>query len=73
MIARDAHDFAFARESRDEFERVIPDSRKLVMRDTGHIPMAERPQAFNDVLTEFLAESGSAEKKEPADGESQAA
>jgi pimeloyl-ACP methyl ester carboxylesterase len=57
----------------DEFERVIPDSRKLVMRDTGHIPMAERPQAFNDVLTEFLAESGSAEKKEPADGESQAA
>jgi pimeloyl-ACP methyl ester carboxylesterase len=57
----------------DEFERLIPDSRKLVMRDTGHIPMVERPQAFNDVLTEFLAESGSAETKEPADGESQAA
>jgi hypothetical protein len=35
--------------------------------------MAERPQAFNDVLTEFLAESGPAEKKEPAEGESQAA
>jgi pimeloyl-ACP methyl ester carboxylesterase len=57
----------------NEFERLIPDSRKLVMRDTGHIPMAERPEAFNDVLTEFLAEIGSAERKERADGESQAA
>ncbi|MEA2364600.1 MAG: hypothetical protein QOI32_112, partial [Thermoleophilaceae bacterium] len=26
----------------DEFERLIEDSRKVVMRDTGHIPMAER-------------------------------
>ena len=57
----------------DEFERLIDDSRKVVMKDTGHIPMAERPQAFNDVLVEFLAETGPAEEKERADGESQAA
>jgi pimeloyl-ACP methyl ester carboxylesterase len=57
----------------DEYERLIDDSRKVVMRDTGHIPMAERPTAFNDVLVEFLAESGRAEEKEPAEGESQAA
>lgn len=57
----------------DEFERLIEDSRKIVMKDTGHIPMAERPNAFNDVLVEFLAESGPAEEKEPAQGESQAA
>ncbi len=57
----------------DEFERLIEDSRKVVMKDTGHIPMAERPQAFNDVLVEFLAESGPAEEKEPAAGESLAA
>jgi len=57
----------------DEFERLIGDSRKVVMKDTGHIPMAERPVAFNDVLVEFLAESGPAEAKEPVDGESQAA
>jgi pimeloyl-ACP methyl ester carboxylesterase len=56
-----------------EFERLIEDSRKVVMRDTGHVPMAERPQAFNDVLIEFLAESGAAEEKEPAPGESQVA
>jgi len=57
----------------DEFERLIADSRKLVMRDTGHIPMAERPEAFNDVLTDFLAETGSAQSKAPEGGESQAA
>jgi pimeloyl-ACP methyl ester carboxylesterase len=57
----------------DEFERLIEDSRKVVMKDTGHIPMAERPIAFNDVLVEFLAETGPAAEKEPAEGESQAA
>jgi cis-3-alkyl-4-acyloxetan-2-one decarboxylase len=57
----------------NEFERLISDSRKVVMKDTGHIPMAERPQAFNDVLVDFLAETGAAEEKEPTDGESQAA
>jgi pimeloyl-ACP methyl ester carboxylesterase len=57
----------------DEFERLIDDSRKVVMRDTGHIPMAERPDTFNDLLLDFLAESGPAEENEPADGESQAA
>jgi len=57
----------------DEFERLIDDSRKVVMRDTGHIPMAERPNTFNDLLLDFLAESGPAEENEPADGESQAA
>jgi len=57
----------------DEFERLIEDSRKIVMKDTGHVPMAERPDAFNDVLVEFLDEEGRADEKEPAEGESQAA
>jgi pimeloyl-ACP methyl ester carboxylesterase len=57
----------------DEFERLIEDSRKIVMKDTGHIPMAERPVAFNDLLVDFLAETGPAEEKERAQGESQAA
>jgi pimeloyl-ACP methyl ester carboxylesterase len=57
----------------DEFERLIEDSRKVVMKDTGHIPMAERPQAFNDLLVKFLAEEGRADDDEAADGESQAA
>jgi pimeloyl-ACP methyl ester carboxylesterase len=60
---RDAH----------EFERLIPDSRKVVMRATGHVPMAERPSTFNDLVLDFLAESGRASEREPGPGESQAA
>jgi pimeloyl-ACP methyl ester carboxylesterase len=55
----------------DEFERLIEDSRKVVMEDTGHIPMAERPAAFNDLLLEFIAEAGPAEEKERVEGESE--
>jgi pimeloyl-ACP methyl ester carboxylesterase len=57
----------------NEFERLIPDSRKVVMQDTGHIPMAERPATFNDLMMEFLAETGPASAGEPREGESQAA
>jgi pimeloyl-ACP methyl ester carboxylesterase len=56
-----------------EFERLIPDSRKVVMRDTGHIPMAERPSTFNDLMMDFLVETGPASAKELVEGESQAA
>jgi pimeloyl-ACP methyl ester carboxylesterase len=55
----------------DEYERLIDDSRKVVMEDTGHIPMAERPAAFNDLLLEFVAETGPAEEKEPVDHDSE--
>jgi pimeloyl-ACP methyl ester carboxylesterase len=57
----------------EEFERLIPDSRKVVMRDTGHIPMAERPSTFNDLMMDFLVETGPASAKEAVEGESQAA
>jgi pimeloyl-ACP methyl ester carboxylesterase len=43
-----------------EFDRLIPDSRLVVMAQTGHIGMAERPVAFNDLMMDFLAESGPA-------------
>jgi pimeloyl-ACP methyl ester carboxylesterase len=56
-----------------EFERLIPDSRKVVMRNTGHIPMAERPETFNDLMMRFLVETGPASAKEAVEGESQAA
>ena len=44
-----------ARDAR-EFEQLIPGSRRVMMQDTGHIPMVERPSTFNDLLLEFLAE-----------------
>jgi pimeloyl-ACP methyl ester carboxylesterase len=47
----------------DEFERLIPDCRKVVMEDTGHVPMIERPETFNELLLDFLAEKGEAEEQ----------
>jgi pimeloyl-ACP methyl ester carboxylesterase len=56
-----------------EFERLIPDSRKVVMEDTGHVAMAERPGAFNELMLSFLAEHGPAAAGAPAPGQSQVA
>jgi pimeloyl-ACP methyl ester carboxylesterase len=38
------------------FEELIPDSRKVLFEDTGHMAMLERPAAFNELLREFLSE-----------------
>jgi pimeloyl-ACP methyl ester carboxylesterase len=40
----------------DVFEELIPDSRKVIFEDTGHMAMLERPAAFNALLEDFLAE-----------------
>ncbi len=39
-----------------EFERLIPRSRRVMLDDTGHVPMLERPARFNALLEEFLAQ-----------------
>ncbi len=43
----------------DVFAELIPNSRKVVFGDTGHMSMLERPEAFNALLEEFLAERAS--------------
>lgn len=51
----------------DEYERLIPKTKKLVMRDTGHVPQVERPEALNHELIEFLdAKAGSELEREAA-------
>jgi pimeloyl-ACP methyl ester carboxylesterase len=40
----------------DAFEELIPNSRKVIFEDTGHMAMLERPAAFNALLEDFLAE-----------------
>jgi pimeloyl-ACP methyl ester carboxylesterase len=40
----------------DVFAELIPDSRKVVLADTGHVAMLERPREFNALLARFLAE-----------------
>ncbi|HEX8073485.1 MAG TPA: alpha/beta fold hydrolase [Thermoleophilaceae bacterium] len=46
-----------------EFERRIPNARVVVLEDTGHVSMLERPQTFNDCVLEFLHEP----RDEPSD------
>jgi pimeloyl-ACP methyl ester carboxylesterase len=40
----------------DVFAELIPDSRRVIFEDTGHVAMLERPATFNAVLEDFLAE-----------------
>ncbi len=37
-----------------EFARHIPHAATLILEDTGHVPMFERPLTFNRALLEFL-------------------
>jgi pimeloyl-ACP methyl ester carboxylesterase len=50
----------------DEFERLIPNARKVVWAQTGHLAMLERPAAFNRLVAAFLAEEPR-ERVGPAD------
>jgi len=40
----------------DVFAELIPDSRKVIFEDTGHMAMLERPAAFNALLEDFIAQ-----------------
>lgn len=40
----------------DVFAELIPDSRKVIFEDTGHMAMLERPAAFNALLRDFVAQ-----------------
>jgi pimeloyl-ACP methyl ester carboxylesterase len=40
----------------DVFAELIPGSRKILLEDTGHVAMLERPGAFNALLEDFLSE-----------------
>jgi pimeloyl-ACP methyl ester carboxylesterase len=53
------------------FQQLIPDCRTLVLPDTGHVAMLERPARFNALLEEFLAEqpAGGEAPAEPASDE----
>ncbi len=39
-----------------EFAARIPESTTLILHDTGHVPMLERPATFNRALIEFLGQ-----------------
>jgi len=39
----------------DRYQQALPGARKVILPDTGHAPMLERPGLFNKLLSEFLA------------------
>jgi pimeloyl-ACP methyl ester carboxylesterase len=63
------HDMLVPLADADEYVRVIPGARKVVFEDTGHSPMMERPQKFNDMLVDFLTEE---RDERPSEGEIEA-
>jgi pimeloyl-ACP methyl ester carboxylesterase len=50
-----------------EFEKRIPHATSLMLADTGHVPMMERPATFNAALLEFLEQDVAPD--EPSPGE----
>jgi pimeloyl-ACP methyl ester carboxylesterase len=56
LIVWGEHDRLVTVRDADLFAELIPNSRKIVFGDTGHVAMLERPDAFNALLDEFLAE-----------------
>ena len=66
LIVWGTHDMLVPESDAGEFERLIPNARKLIFKDTGHMAMIERPQTFNDDLVSFLGEDAS-----PAAGEAE--
>ena len=67
LIVWGENDTILSVQDADEYERLIPSTKKLVMRDTGHVPQVERPETFNRELLEFLdAKAGSELEREAA-------
>jgi pimeloyl-ACP methyl ester carboxylesterase len=47
------------------FDELIPDSRKIVYKDTGHVSMMERPARFNEDVRAFLEEAAGEKQPSP--------
>jgi pimeloyl-ACP methyl ester carboxylesterase len=56
LIVWGAEDKLVPARDADEFARLIPNARKVVWPETGHVAMLERPEAFNALVQAFLAE-----------------
>ena len=58
LIVWGEHDMLVPVEDAHEFERLIPQSRTVILEDTGHVPMLERPAKFNELLEELIEGRG---------------
>jgi pimeloyl-ACP methyl ester carboxylesterase len=58
LIIWGEHDMLVPVKDAHEFERLIPQSRTVILDDTGHVPMLERPAVFNELLEDFVEGRG---------------
>jgi len=58
LIIWGEHDMLVPVQDAHEFERLIPQSRTVILDDTGHVPMLERPAKFNELLEELIERRG---------------
>ena len=56
LIVWGTNDYLVPLSDASTFEREIPNSRKVIFEDTGHMPQLEHPERFNEELERFLAE-----------------
>ena len=61
------HDMLVPVRDAHEFERLIPESRTVILDDTGHVPMLERPSKFNELLDDFIEARGIGAETGPDD------
>jgi pimeloyl-ACP methyl ester carboxylesterase len=64
LIVWGSEDMLVPRSDAGKFERLIPRARKVVLDDTGHSAMMERPRTVNDLIVEFLGEVDDAPERE---------
>ena len=63
LIVWGSEDWVVAVRDADEYEKAIPNARKVIYEDTGHLPMVERPREFNELVNEFLTGDPKAEEE----------
>jgi pimeloyl-ACP methyl ester carboxylesterase len=66
LIVWGAHDTLVPVKDAKRMEDLIPGSRRVVFERTGHVAMLERPERFNQLLREFLAEEPAPSEDEDA-------
>ncbi len=59
--------YAVDRQAIEQLAELIPDCKVEVFERTGHVAMLERPDRFNRVVAEFMAESGDASDRRAAE------
>jgi pimeloyl-ACP methyl ester carboxylesterase len=56
LIVWGAQDKVVSARDAELYERLIPNSRKVIFAETGHMAMVERPGAFNALMERFINE-----------------